>query len=424
MRTISFHTLGCKMNQAETLRMEETAALLGLKKVNFKGNTDVAVINTCTVTQIADKKSRQTIRSLLNRCKKLIITGCFININQDAENIFNSDKIIFLRYKEGFEETLSSLLNTSPDAEASAPASALQHFSSSASPRIRANLLIQNGCNNFCSYCIVPYARGQEVSYPIDDILSQSRHYAGSGIKEIVLTGINTGANKDLPQILRRVSDIEDILRIRISSIEPLNITDDLLNEIAGNKKICRHLHIPLQSGDDSVLRSMNRKYSGDEYAKLIERIRNMVPGMAVSTDIIVGFPGETEKQFKNTIKMCRDIGFSRIHVFRFSPRPGTAAFKLESKIPSKEISARAEVMKNLRNELMLKFHKNMIGKDVEVLIEPRDKKTGRLEGLTSDYVRVFTSGADDRIGRVVPVHIEKAGIEAVEGQSLRGGTK
>ena len=431
MRTISFHTLGCKMNQAETLRMEETAALLGLKKVNFKGNTDVAVINTCTVTQIADKKSRQTIRSLLNRCKKLIITGCFININQDAENIFNSDKIIFLRYKEGFEETLSSLLNTSPDAEASAPSSSvIRHsssvirHSSSAHPRIRANLIIQNGCNNFCSYCIVPYARGREVSYPTDDILSQARNYANRGIRELVLTGINTGANKDLPQILRRVSDIEDILRIRISSIEPLNITDDLLNEIAGNKKACRHLHIPLQSGDDNVLKAMNRKYSCDEYAKLIERIRNMVPGMAVSTDIIAGFPGETEKQFKNTIKLCRDIGFSRIHVFRFSPRPGTPAAVMKDQVPSKEISARAEVMKSLRSELMLNFHKRLAGRTEDVLIEPRDKKTGRLEGLTSDYVRVFTSGADGLIGRVVPVHIKKAGIEAVEGQSLRGGTK
>lgn len=424
MRTISFHTLGCKMNQAETFRMEATAALLGLKKVDFKDNTDVAVINTCTVTQIADKKSGQTIRSLLSRCKKLIITGCFININEDADNTFNNDKIIILRDKDGFEEVLSNLLNTSPDAEASAPASELQHFSSSASPRIRANLIIQNGCNNFCSYCIVPYARGRENSYPIDDILTQARLYAGNGIKEIVLTGINTGANKDLPQILRRVSDIEDILRIRISSIEPLNITDDLLNEIAGNKKACRHLHIPLQSGDDNILRSMNRKYSVDEYAKLIERIRNMVPGMAVSTDIIVGFPGETEKQFKNTANLCRDIGFSRIHVFRFSPRPGTPAAVMKDQIPSKQKSARAEVMKNLRNELMLKYHKNMTGKDVEVLIEPRDKKTGRLEGLTSDYVRVFTSGADDLIGRVAPVHIEKAGIEAVEGQSLRGGTK
>ncbi len=164
MRTISFHTLGCKMNQAETLRMEETAALLGLKKVDFKDNTDIAVINTCTVTQIADKKSRQTTRSLLNKCKKLIITGCFINMNDDSEEIFNNNKIVVLRDKDGFEGVLSNLLNTSPDAEASAPASELQHFSSSASPRIRANLIIQNGCNNFCSYCIVPYARGREVS--------------------------------------------------------------------------------------------------------------------------------------------------------------------------------------------------------------------------------------------------------------------
>jgi len=413
------------MNQAETLKMQETALSLGLEVVDFKKNSDIAAINTCTVTQLADKKSRQMIRSLSNRCKKLIITGCFINMNDGAEEIFKGDKIIILRDKDGFEGVLSNLLNTSPDAEASAPSSSIIrhpssviHHPSSASPRIRANLIIQNGCNNFCSYCIVPYARGREVSFPVDDILSQARHYAGSGIKEIVLTGINTGANKDLPLILKRIADIKDILRVRISSIEPLNISKELLEEIAGNKKICRHLHIPLQSGDDYVLNAMNRKYSGYEYAQIINKARKYIPGIAISTDIIVGFPGETEKQFENTANLCWNIGFSRIHVFRFSPRPGTPASKMDGKVPAKEISARAWVMKSVRDEQMLKYNRNMIGKTTEVLIEQRDKKTGRLEGLTQDYVRVFTQGADDLIGRVVPVCIEKTAIESVEGKS------
>jgi threonylcarbamoyladenosine tRNA methylthiotransferase MtaB len=413
MRTISFHTLGCKMNQAETLRMEETAALLGLKKVDFKDNTDIAVINTCTVTQVADKKSRQTIRSLLNRCKKLIITGCFINMKTDAEDIFKSDKIIVLRDKAKFEGTIKILIKDSYGPVATGP---------NQNPRLRANLIVQNGCNNFCSYCIVPYARGREISYPVGEILGQAREYAGKGIKELVVTGINTGANKDLPLLLKEISAIDSILRVRISSVEPLNISDALLKELAGNEKICRHLHIPLQSGDDNVLKAMNRKYLGDDYKKVVERIRRKVPGMAVSTDVIVGFPGETEKQFSNTVKMCRDIGFSRIHVFRFSPRPGTPASKMEEKVPSKEISARAEVMKSLRSELMLKYHENLNGRSVEVLVEQRNKKNRRLEGLTSDYVRVFTDGEDGLIGSMVPVLIEKAEIETVEGRSLRGG--
>lgn len=408
MKTISFHTLGCKMNQAETLKMQETALSFGFEVLDFRKNSDIAVINTCTVTQLADKKSRQTIRSLLKRCKKLIITGCFVNINKDAEDIFKSDRIIVLRDKRGFEDTITRISNEWPDTKA--PASA------SSRSRIRTNLIIQNGCNNFCSYCIVPYARGREISYNTDDILNQARSYADNGIKELVITGVNTGANKDLPLLTKKLSELEEILRIRISSIEPLNISEALLKEISDNKKVCRHLHIPLQSGDDNVLSAMNRKYSGDDYKKIIKKIRSSVPDMAISSDIIVGFPGETPEQFNNTVKMCKETGFSRLHIFRFSPRPGTPASKMGVKVPSKEISARAGVMKNLRDDLMLKYNKDMMGRTVEVLIEQRDKKTDRLEGLTSDYVRVFTDGEDKLIGTVVPVHIEKASIEYAEG--------
>ncbi len=416
MKTISFHTLGCKMNQAETLKMQEAALSLGLEVVDFKKNSDIAAINTCTVTQLADKKSRQTIRSLSNRCKKLIITGCFINMSDGAEEIFNNNNIVVLRDKDGFEDTIARLLNEWPDTKVSAPSSSDIRHPSSDLPRLRANLIIQNGCNNFCSYCIVPYARGREISYPVDDILSQARDCANRGIRELVLTGINTGANKDLPLILKKISDFEDILRVRISSIEPLNISNELLEVIAGNNKICRHLHIPLQSGDDNILNAMNRKYSGDGYSKLAERIRHKVPGIAISTDVIVGFPEEKEEQFQNTVKFCRDIGFSRIHVFRFSPRPGTPASKMDGKVPVKEIAARAGVMKNLRDELMLKYNKNMIGKDIAVFVEQRDKKTGRLEGLTQDYVRVFTDGEDGLIGGIAKIKATKASVEYIEG--------
>lgn len=412
MITISFHTLGCKVNQAETFQMQqEVDTLNNFDIVDFKQKCDIAVLNTCTVTKLADKKSRQIARSLANRAKFLIITGCYTKVPFGIKEFENKKNIIILPDKTEFKSVLLKI------AEKEYPASKQNvACKNKFTNRYRANLIIQNGCNNFCSYCIVPFVRGREISYPVDKIFAKAKKLADNGIKEIILTGINTGANKKLVEIIRKISDLDSILRIRLSSIEPQNVDDNLIKEISKNEKVCKHLHIPLQSGDDFILEKMGRKYSFILYKAIINKIREKIPDIAISTDIIVGFPFETEENFVNTINACKEIQFSRLHIFRFSPRPGTKAYTMENKVPEKIISERAKIMQNLRKELMLNFHKRFIGRKKEVLIETKDKKSNMYEGLTTDYIRVLFNSNINVTGTIQNITIKKAFEEYVIG--------
>jgi len=424
MTAVSFHTLGCKMNQAETEQLKDSALSSGHEIVDFGEPCDICVINTCTVTAVADKKSRQAIRKAIRLSNgNVYVTGCLAEVDRNLIEKIDERLKILLKGAGNWALDGSTVLTARAKGLETGQDNIFYKYSSPAtSPqplvplRLRSNLIIQTGCDNFCSYCIVPYARGREKDRPFDEIVCEAKKMADSGIKELVLTGINTGAFKKLPELLEELSHIKGPLRIRLSSVEPLNINSKLISAISTNRKVCRHLHIPLQSGDDTVLKNMNRKYTAKDYAKVVGLLRERMPDMAISTDVIAGFPGETEEQFQNTLNFIKKTGFTRLHVFRFSKRKGTPAAEMKGQIDPKTIAKRAKILQRVRAELMLDHHRSIVGKTVEVLIEQRDKKTGLLEGLTDKYVRVFAKGTDKMIGKIVPIKIIKPQIEHAEG--------
>ena len=415
MPKIAFYTLGCRSNQYETDVMKKICSSAGFDVVPFEERADIYVINTCTVTGNADKKSRNAIRMAKkkNRDSTVIATGCYVE-SGPPELFKISEADILLKNKDK-----AHILNYLPKINISFPVSHLP------SPRVRANLMIENGCENFCSYCIVPYVRGKITSKPFDQVIAEAKSMVEGGVKEIVLTGINLGEYRSnlpspishLASLIDELSKIDGLLRIRLSSIEPMYITDDLIKVVKENSKVCKHLHIPAQSGDDKILKAMNRNYTSKDLLNMARKIRKQIKDIAITTDIIVGFPGEDEKAFKNTCKLAEQARFSRIHIFSYSDRPGTAASKLPNKVEPKIIARRREKLGELRDKLMLKFHRSFIKKPVEVLIEHKDGKTGMYEGLTSNYIRVFLGAplsearpsrrgddmGDEYLGRLIP---------------------
>jgi len=431
MPKIAFYTLGCRSNQYENDAMKKICAAAGFNIVPFEEQADIYVINTCTVTGNADKKSRNAIRMAKkrNRDSTVIATGCYVetksfNMNEADLILPNKNKFNILDLLRD-EKCFSHL------------ASPISHFKSPIShlaSRIRSNLMIENGCENSCSYCIVPFVRGKIVSKPFEQVIAEAKSMVKEGVKEIVLTGIDLGEyalepetkspclagrqvgsnrsnrNRDfqsqVPALIDDLSKIDGLLRIRLSSIEPMYITDDLIKTVKEDPKVCKHLHIPAQSGDDKILKAMNRNYTSKDLLNMARKIRKQIKDIAITTDIIVGFPGEDEKAFKNTCKLAEQARFSRIHIFSYSDRPGTAASKLPNKVEPKIIARRREKLGELRDKLMLKFHRSFIKKPVEVLIEHKDGKTGMYEGLTGGYIRVFFAGddmGDEYLGRLIP---------------------
>ncbi len=454
MTKVAFYTLGCRSNQYETDRMIEQVRSLGYEIVPYPQAADIYVINTCTVTSNAAKKSRNAIRhsKKLNPRAKVIFTGCDAGIEDITEadiTLLNKDKLQIVEYlRDARRETRDVNTFSSP----------ISHLPS----RVRANLMIEDGCQNFCSYCIVPLVRGKVRSRPMDEILCEAEKMVASGVKEIVLTGINlgeftlepetkslgseavilseaknlkkqtlhfvqgdtrnracpplAGLQSQVPLLINQLSKIDGLSRIRLSSIEPQYVTDELIDVIKSDPKVCHHLHIPLQSGDDGILKAMKRRYTSKQYLDLANKIKKKIKDIAITTDIIVGFPGEDEKAFRNTYKLAEKIKFSRIHVFSYSDRPGTAAMGFKDKVDPKTIARRYEKLTKLRDKLMLRFHRSFKGKVMEVLIEQKDKKTGMFEGLTGNYIRVFLSDnkRTDLFGKIV-----KCGFSKFQGETV-----
>ncbi len=422
MPKIAFHTLGCKSNQYETDMMKKICRTAGFEIISFDERADIYIINTCTVTGNADKKSRNAVRSAKKKNKDSVViaTGCYV----ESGNFNLKETDVLLRNKDK-----SDILKYLPKIDRASQASplALAPREVAGSPRVRANLMIEDGCENFCSYCIVPFVRGKVRSRPMKEILAEAERMAECGVKEIVLTGINLGeygkitndqipiTNKlpisksqlSLPELINALAKIDGILRIRLSSIEPMYITDDLIKVIKENPKVCKHLHIPMQSGDDRILKSMNRNYSSKDFLDMTKMIKKHVKDIAITTDIIVGFPGEDEAAFRNTCRLVDKIKFSRIHMFSYSDRQGTAASSFRDKIDPKTIAIRYAKLGKLRDKYMLRFHRSFLKKTMEVLIEQKDRKTGMYEGLTGNYIRVFLRGddrGDESIGRLISV--------------------
>jgi len=413
--TCSFITLGCKVNQYDTQAMREELLKAGYEEVPRGRSADVYVVNTCTVTGAADAKSARAIRRLLrdHPYSRVVVAGCGVDaeapyLAEFAGRVLTADNARKLR--------LADLINGRPAAACETWSRGITAFGG----HTRAFVKIQDGCDNACSYCIVPSVRGRSRVRPPGEVIDEIRRLADAGYLEIVLTGIHLGRHPDLPGIVREASDIGCLPRLRLSSIEALEVTDDLLDAIASSRSACPHLHLALQSGSEAVLRRMNRPYTAEQFLAAIERVRSRLPGPAISTDIIVGFPGETDEDFAATVEMCRRIGFGRIHVFRYSDRPGTAAAAMPDKCGTHIAIPRVERMQRLAAELASDYHEQFVGRDVEVLVESRRSgKTNRLSGVTPRYVRVILDGPDAIMGRIVTARITSAAADHVEGTYL-----
>lgn len=391
-------TLGCKVNAYESEYIKETFIQKGLKGANSMNDADVIVINTCSVTNQSDAKSRQIIRRARKNAPNsiLVVVGCSAQNHKDemfdyGANIVlgNKDKSKILDYVNDYIERKENIINmydmSSVDFE--------NMFLKSESDKTRAFVKIQDGCNNFCSYCIIPYMRGNIRSKNIDDAVNEINSLVDAGHREIVLTGIHTGSygrgeDYDLTDLIRKISINPKLDRIRISSIEITELNDKFMDELKNNKKICNHLHIPLQSGSDVVLEKMNRKYDTNYYRDKIIEIRAIRPDISITTDLIVGFPYETEEEFDKTYDFIKEIGFTKIHTFPFSLRSGTKAEEMmNASVNDKDKTTRVHKILELSLELESAYYNKFVGCETEVLVETT--KDGKSCGHTDNYISV-----------------------------------
>lgn len=438
---VSLHTLGCKVNQYETRETAAELLRMGYQVVPFGQPADVCVVNTCSVTDQADGKSRAAIRRARRAGDDplVVATGCYVETAPEAVAgmpeveavVRNVDK---LRLAEVVDETLrrsGRLLFDLPEGSASVVPEGelvtLMAQGEGAMARTRAVIKIQDGCNHFCSFCIIPFTRGRLRSRAADEVLIEARRLAGEGFRELVLTGICLGDYGDekgfgrgerdpLAVLLEVLAAIPGIERIRMSSIDPADTSQELIEAMARLPQVCRHLHLSLQAGDEEVLQRMRRRYTAAEFRDLVSRIYAAMPDAGLTCDVIVGFPGETEAQFQETVRLCEEARFVKIHAFPYSQRTGTLAARLPDDVPSAEKQRRVDVLLRLSERLGLEFAERYVGEEALVLVEQRDRQSGQLSGLTGNYLRVAFDGPDTLRGRIVPVLVQSAGSHAASG--------
>ena len=416
MKTIAFHTLGCKVNTYESNAMLKIFNEAGYQEVDFKEIADVYVINTCTVTNTGDSKSRQMIRKAIRKNPQatVCVVGCYSQIApEEIEQIEGVGVVLGTQYRKDIVKYVDEYLKTGKPVIKVDNVMNLKKFEDLNIDRFkntRAFLKIQDGCNNFCTYCIIPYARGRVRSRDKDSVLNQAKTLVANGYVEIVLTGIHTaGYGEDLDNysfydLLVDLVKIDGLKRLRISSIETSQISDEIINLIGSNDIIVDHLHIPLQSGCDATLKRMNRKYTTSQYLEKINKIRNYLPNIAFTTDVIVGFPGESDEEFEETYNFIKEVNYSELHVFPYSPRRNTPAAKMKDQVDDKIKHERVNRLLELSKELNRDFALKQIGKTLKVLFEKRDDDY--LVGHASDYLKVRVKTTDNLIGEIVEVKI------------------
>lgn len=424
MNKVAFYTLGCKVNQYETEAMEENFEKNGYRIVNHDEVADIYVINTCTVTNLSDRKSRQFIRRAKKANEEAVVAvvGCYSQVApEEVSHIEGVDVIIGTTEREKIVQLCEEAKEKNEKINIVRSIKTQKEFETinidTIKSKTRAYMKIQDGCNQFCSYCIIPYARGPIRSRELEDIVGETEKLAKAGFKEVVLTGIHVASygkdikNISLIKVLEEVGKIEGIERIRLSSIEPTLIDDDFMKSILKIGKVCDHFHLSLQSGSDTVLRRMNRRYSTEEYENIVKTIRKYMPNAGITTDIIVGFPGETDEEFRETCEFVKKIHFSRIHVFKYSPRRGTPAAEYKDQINGNVKNYRSEELITLGETLTKEFNSKFIDKELSVLFEETSKgKEGFVEGYTTNYIRVKSKENEDILGSIRDVKIE--GIE------------
>ena len=423
MTRFKISTLGCKVNQSESEAIARQLELCSWLPADPGGASEITIINTCAVTRKASMQSRQAVRQAIraNPNSQIVVMGCDAQTEPGAFDRINGvDYVIGNADKHRIVEILSTGQNSTDghavlihnDLRSSDPLKPSPAAVSGS--RTRPFLKIQDGCDAFCTYCIVPYARGPSRSLPVADVIENVRALSVAGFHEIVLTGIHLGQYgcdlipaTRLSELLDRIDRSGLIQRVRLSSIEPLELTDELIRQVAGSHRFCRHLHIPLQSGDDAVLKKMKRPYTADMFRDRIVKIRSQMPDAAIGVDTLIGFPGETDAAFQNTYDLIDNLPVTYLHVFPFSARPGTPAARYPNRVAPEVIKARCEKTRRLGKAKQLDFYRNFIGKEIEVLVETtRHAATGLLKGLSSNYIPVLIRAGDDQMNNLVRVKL------------------
>ncbi|MFZ3576496.1 tRNA (N(6)-L-threonylcarbamoyladenosine(37)-C(2))-methylthiotransferase MtaB [Virgibacillus sp. DJP39] len=437
MPTVAFHTLGCKVNHYETEGIWNMFKASDYERVDFDRQADVYVINTCTVTNTGDKKSRQTIRRAVRKNPEAVIcvTGCYAQTSPgEIMEIPGVDVVVGTQNRKKMIGYIEEHLETREPVNGVTNIMKNRVFEEMDVPeftdRTRASLKIQEGCNNFCTFCIIPWSRGLLRSRDPEDVIVQAQRLVDAGYKEIVLTGIHTaGYGEDMQdynfaKLLKKLeTDVNGLKRIRISSIEASQITDEVIEVLDKSEKIVRHLHVPLQSGSDTVLDRMRRKYTTEFYYQKVEKIKKALPGLAITSDVIVGFPGETEEEFMETYNYIKKVGYSELHIFPFSQRTGTPAAKMKDQVEDKIKTRRVHELIELSNQLAKEYASNYEHEVVEVIPEERaqdEKDSNVLVGYSDNYLKVRFTGSDDMIGKIVRVKITQAGYPYNEATFVR----
>ena len=418
--TVSFITLGCKVNQFETEAMIEILEGDGFKVLPANEVSDIYIINTCAVTKESERKSRQFINKAkrINPNALVVAVGCSVQLNSKKINKeTQADIIIGTKHKGNIGKLIKYKLNDISQDYRIDDFHGRENFEelkiSTVHDKTRANIKIQDGCSQFCSYCIIPYVRGPIRSRNHDDIIKEVKRIARNGYKEIVLNGIHISSyGKDLQEkyslidLIEDINNIEGIERIRLGSLEPNLINEDFMKRYSSLDKTCDHFHLSLQSGSDSVLKRMNRKYTTEEYKNNVEIIRKFMPKSGITTDIIVGFPGETDEEFNETIEFVKEIRFSRIHVFKYSIREGTKAAEMKPQVIEPVKAQRSKVLIELGESVSNEFMKEFIGKDLSVLIET-EKNDNIYEGYTTNYLKVLLKSDINVKNEIINVHVK-----------------
>ena len=425
MKRAAVYSLGCKVNQYESESIAGQLKSAGYTMVAWEEEADLYLVHTCAVTQQAVAKSRQQIHQAHRRNEQaqIVVMGCYAQLEPETIAampgvkfvVGTADRLNLLQQLKEEEQqttnqTVLSLVRPFEEKEIfeELPGSDQADYS-------RPMIKIQEGCNNYCSYCIIPYLRGPERSRTLQHVLQEATALAAQGYKEVVLTGINLSSwgrdftpKSNLTQLLKALAIVEGLQRLRISSIEPLDVSEEFIDFVANEPKFCRHLHIPLQSGSDGVLQRMNRHYDTAYYRQLVSRLRERLPGLALTTDLIVGFPGETESEVAETLAFCREMQFSRMHIFRYSARKGTPAAKRPDQIPKEVQEMRSKQMRGLADQMAAAYAKTFIGKEVQVLLEENSSRNGLAEGYSDEYLRVQAvfEGKLGKGGELVTVRI------------------
>lgn len=423
MPKVSFTTLGCRLNQAESDSMAEELAGSGVETASGDESPDVVVVNTCTVTREATKASRMAIRRAVRKHPeaKVVVAGCYaVSDPDEVHAIEGVDLIVGNDEKERFAEVLGAAKLVSPVLQ-------IGGLKRSALPyRVRANLKVQTGCDEWCTFCIIPKTRGPLRSLDEDRLIEEARAKVAAGARELVLTGVHLGKytydsggdESSLIRLFTRLLAIEGLWRLRLSSILSRHLTDDVLDLMAAEPRMCRFLHVPLQAGDDGVLEAMHRPYDIAQYLDAVGRAKQKLPGLALATDIIVGFPGESDAAFGKTCDVVRQVGFSKLHVFRYSARPDTAAAEMRDEVAPEIKKARSKALIELGNEIRAHFLNEHLRRPIEVLVEDERMVdgVGVCSGQTDDFVRVWFEG-EGLQGALVEIQGEE-----VKADGIRGG--